>query len=57
MHLLDDLDEYGTTGLSDITGLLLEPVAWHKDAGCLDADPEVFLPQPSGLRSRPPLPA
>jgi hypothetical protein len=30
--LLDDLDEYGTTGPGDVTGLLLEPVAWHKDA-------------------------
>ena len=48
MHLLDDLDEYGTSGPSDITGLLLEPVAWHKDAACLDADPEIFFPERGG---------
>ena len=46
--LLDDLEPYGTTGPGDITGLLLEPVAWHKEAACLDANPEILFPERGG---------
>jgi hypothetical protein len=43
VHLLDDLDDYGTKG--DLTSMLLEPVAWHRDAACVEADPEIFFPE------------
>ena len=48
MTILQDLDEYGTRSPGDITGLLLEPVRWHKDAACLEADPDLFFPERGG---------
>ena len=47
MHLLDEVDD--TTTGAGLTGLLLEPVWWHRDAACLDApDPEIFFPKRGG---------
>ena len=46
MHLLDEVDD--STPGAGLTGLLLKPVAWHKDAACLEADPEIFFPERGG---------
>ncbi len=47
--LLDDFDEYGTSIPS--TGLLLEPVAWMRDAAFAGMDTDLFFPERCPVRA------
>ena len=49
MHLLDDLGAYSTKPPTGITGLLLQPVEWHKDALGCDPMDLVQVVGPGGL--------
>ncbi len=55
MHLADALDIYGTQGQDGLTGLLLEPIGWHKYARCAepDVDPEIFYVERASGPTRP----
>jgi WhiB family redox-sensing transcriptional regulator len=43
--LLGDLDDYATKGRGGITGFLLQPVEWQRDAACAELDPAIFFPE------------